>query len=136
MNNLLTAIMTKCSGSALSTAVAGRIFFDGALDEIEYPYVIFSIVSDNQEDTFKDKIEDVTIQFSLYSISKGLTEIAGMYANLKTLFDDAALTITANYHVMIARRYLTTMFDESTTREGTVGFRRWDVDYRIVTEAV
>jgi hypothetical protein len=36
---------------------------------------------------------------------------------------------------MIARRYLTTMFDESTTREGTVGFRRWDVDYRIITEA-
>jgi hypothetical protein len=134
MNNLLTAIMTKCSGSALSTAVSGRIFFDGALDEIEYPYVIFSIVSDTQDDTFKDKLDDIIIMFSLYSISKGLAEITGMYENLKTIFDDAVLTITANYHIMISRQNMTTTFDDSTTPEGTVGLRRWDIDYRIITE--
>ena len=93
MNNLLTAIMTKCAGSALSAAVGGRIFEGEAPEDTLFPYVVFSIVTDSQADTFKSKLEDVTIQFSLYSTSKGLTEITGMFANLKTLFDDAALTI-------------------------------------------
>ena len=135
MNNLLTAIMTKCAGSALSAAVGGRIFEGEAPEDTLFPYVVFSIVTDSQADTFKSKLEDVTIQFSLYSTSKGLTEITGMFANLKTLFDDAALTITANTHVMIARQYLTTMFDDITTTEGTVGLRHWAVDYQIITEA-
>jgi hypothetical protein len=136
VNNLLAAIMTKTAGSALSAAVGGRIYFDEAPEGTAFPYVIFSIVTDSQADTFKSKLEDVTIQFSLYSTSKGLTEITGMFANLKTLFDDAVLTITANTQVMIARQYLTTMFDDITTTEGTVGLRHWAVDYQIITEAV
>ena len=134
MNNLLTAIMTKTSGSALSTAVGGRIFEGEAPEGTEFPYVIVSIVNDTQADTFKDKLEDINIQFSLYSISKGLTEITGMFANLKALFDDAVLTITSNYHILISRQGLTTMFDDITTPLGTVGLRHWAVDYWIITE--
>jgi hypothetical protein len=134
MNNLLSAIMTTCSGSALSAAVGGRIFEGESPEGSEFPYVVISIVTDAQADTFKDKLEDITIQFSLYSISKGLTEITGMFANLKTLFDDAVLTITNNYHILISRQNLTTMFDDITTPEGTVGLRHWAVDYWIITE--
>jgi len=134
MNNLLQAIMTKCSGSALSTAVGGRIFEGEAPEGTEFPYVVISIVTDSQADTFKDKLEDITIQFSLYSSSKGLAEITGMFANLKALFDDAVLTITNNYHILISRQNLTTMFDDITTPEGTVGLRHWAVDYWIITE--
>ena len=136
MNNLLAAIMTKCSGSALSAAVGGRIFEGEAPEGTEYPYVIISIVTDSQADTFKDSLEDINIQFSLYSISKGLTEVTGLFANLKTLFDNAVLTITGNYHILISRQALTTMFDDITTPEGTVGLRHWAVDYWIITEAV
>ena len=134
MNNLLASIMTKCTGSALSTAVGGRIFEGEAPEGTEFPYVVISIVTDSQADTFKDKLEDITIQFSLYSSSKGLAEITGMFANLKTLFDDAVLTITNNYHILISRQNLTTMFDDITTPEGTVGLRHWAVDYWIITE--
>lgn len=134
MNNLLTAIMTKTSGSALSTRVGGRIFEGEAPEGTEFPYVVLSIVTDAQADTFKDKLEDLTIQFSLYSISKGLAEITGMYADLKTLFDDAVLTITGNYHILIARENLTTMQDEFTTPQGTASGRHWAVDYRLITQ--
>jgi hypothetical protein len=136
MNNLLAAIMTKCSGSALSTAVGGRIFEDEAPEGTEFPYVVISIVTDVPADTFKDSLEDITIQFSLYSTSKGLAEITGMFANLKMLFDNAVLTITSSYHILISRQNLTTMFDDITTPEGTVGLRHWAVDYWIITEAV
>ena len=134
MNNLLTSIMAKTSGSALSTAVGGRIFEGVAPEGTEFPYVVITIVTDIQADTFKSKLEDVTIQFSLYSISQGLTEITGIFSNLKTLFDDAVLTITNNYHILISRQNLTTMFDDITTPEGTVGLRHWAVDYWIITE--
>jgi hypothetical protein len=134
VNNLLQSIVSKCSGSELSTDVGGRIFFDEAPEGSEFPYVVFSIVTDAQADTFKSKLEDITIQFSLYSISKGLTEITGMLADLKALFDDAVLTITSNYHILISRQNLTTMFDNITTPDGTVGLRHWAVDYWIITE--
>lgn len=134
MNNLLTAIMSKCSGSALSTRVAGRIFEGEAPEETEFPYVIVSIVTDVQADTFKDKLEDIIIQFSLYSISKSLVEITGMLADLKSLFDDAVLTITSNYHILISRQGLSTMYDDMTTPLGTVGVRHWAVDYWIITQ--
>lgn len=134
MNNLLTAIMAKTSGSALSAAVGGRIFVDVAPEGTEFPYVVASIVTDAQADTFKDSLEDITIQFSLYSISRGLTEITGLYANLKTLFDNAVLTISGNYHILISRVNLTTMVDDISTPEGTVGLRHWAVDYHLITQ--
>ena len=135
MKNLLAAIMTKTAGSALSTDVGGRIFEGLAPDGAEFPYVVIIIVTDYQADTFKDKLEDVIVQFSLYSISQGLTEITTMFADLKTLFDDAVLTITGNYHIMIARENLNTMQDEFTTPQGTAWGRHWAVDYRIITQA-
>jgi len=116
--------------------VGGRIFFDEAPQGSEYPYVVFSIVTDAQADTFKDSLEDVVIQFSLYSISKGLSEITDLYADLKTLFDWCELAITGHYHIVMMRQILTTMFDEITTPAGTVGLRHWAVDYWIVTQKV
>lgn len=134
MNNLLTAIMTMTAGSALSARVGGRIFEGEAPQGTEFPYVVITIVTDVQADTFKDKLEDLTVQFSLYSISQGLAEITGMFADLKALFDDAVLTIAGNYHILIARENLTTMQDEFTTPQGTASGRHWAVDYRLITE--
>lgn len=134
MNNLLAAIFAKTAGSALSTAVAGRIFEGEAPEGSEFPYVVVSIVADSQIDTFKDSLEDVLLQFSLYSISKGLAEITGLFANLKTLFDNATLTITGSSHIIIVRQGFSTMFDDMTTPLGTVGVRHWAVDYWIITQ--
>ena len=134
MKDLLAAIMTKTSGSALSTDVGGRIFEGVAPEESAFPYVVITIVTDYQVDTFKNKLEEVIVQFSLYSISQGLTEITTMFADLKTLFDDAALTITGSSQVIIYRENLTTMQDEFTTTQGTAWGRHWAVDYRIVTQ--
>lgn len=134
MNNLLAAIMTKCAGSALSTAVGGRIFLDEAPEGTAFPYVVFRIVAGSPQDTFKDTIDDTLIQFSLFSISDGATEITTMYANLKTLFDWQALTITGNTCIWTMRQGLSTFFDDLTTTQGTVGVRHWAVDYSIMVQ--
>ena len=134
MNNLLAAIMTKISGSALSTDVGGRIFFDEAPEGTEYPYIVFRIIAGTPQDTFKDAIEETVIQFSLFSISAGASEITTMYADLKTLFDWQALTITSDTCVWVMRLGLVTMFDDVTTPAGTVGLRHWAVDYSILVQ--
>ncbi len=127
--------MTKISGSALSTDVGGRIFLDEAPADCEFPYVVFFIVSDVPDDVFAKKGEDVLIQFSLFSASKGATEITTMYTDLKALFDDAQLTVTSSTMIIMKRENLVTSVDEITTPEGTVGVKTWHVDYSIALQA-
>jgi hypothetical protein len=136
LNNLLAAIMTKCAGSALSSDVGGRIFFDEAPDGSEFPYVVFRITSSSPQDTFSDSIEDTSIEFSLYSISESAAEITAIYADLMALFDWQAITITGGTCIWVVRQGLVTMFDDITTPEGTVGARHWAVDYSIMVQGL
>ena len=132
MNNLLAAIITKCAGSAFSTAVGGRIFLDEAPDGTEFPYVVLRIVAGSPEDTFTESIEDVLIQFSLFSASSGAAEITGIHAALKALFDYCTLTITGSTHITMKRQGLFTMVDDITTPAGTASVKHWSVEYSIM----
>ena len=134
MQNLLAAIMTRCSGSALSTDVGGRIFFDEAPEGSEFPYVVFRIVASAPQDTFKDAIEDTLVQFSLFSISEGAAEITAMYADLMALFDWSAITVTGGTCIWVVRQGLMPMLEDITTPAGTVGVRHWAVEYSIMVQ--
>jgi hypothetical protein len=132
LNNLLTGLFAKITSStALYADVAGRIYLDEAPEGTSFPYIVISIISDVPEDTFTEKLDDVLIQFSLFSISKSVTEIADMYADLKTLFDGAMLTITGDTCLWCERTNLVTMVEEITTKEGTATVKAWHVDYSI-----
>jgi hypothetical protein len=134
MNNLFSAIMDKCADSAFSDDVGGRIFLDIAPEGTEFPYAVFSVISSSPQDTFNDMIEETSIQFSLYSTSKGLAEITQIYADLKTLLDWQLLTVTDRTCIWMTRDNLVTMFEDITTAEGTVGLRHWAVDYSILVQ--
>lgn len=134
MNNLLAAIMTKCAGSALSTDVGGRIFLDEAPEGTDFPYVVFRIIAGAQQDTFKSKIEDTLIEFSLFSISKSAAEITAMYADIMALFDWQTVTVTGGTCIWVVRQGLSTMFDDITTPAGTVGARHWAVGYSVMVQ--
>lgn len=136
MNNLLTAIMNKISGSSLSTDVGGRIFLDKAPEESAFPYIVFSIVSDVPDDTFQELLEDILIQFSLFSTSSGAAEISGIYSDLRSLFDNCLFVITNNFHLWMIRQNLTTMVEDITTPTGTVGVKHWAVDYSIMLQRI
>jgi hypothetical protein len=135
VNNLLDALSDKISSStALYADVAGRIFLDEAPEGSQFPYIVISIISGVPEDTFTEKLDDILIQFSLFSISKSVTEIADMYADLKTLFDGAMLTITGDTCIWCERTNLVTMVEEVTTKEGTATVKHWAVDYAITVQ--
>lgn len=135
MTNLITAIVSKTANSALSTSVGGRIYLDQAQQEAEFPYIVFFVVSDTPNYTFKFDHEEVLIQFSIFSTSQSASEISTIYNNLKSLFDDCALTITGNTLVHFWRENLTTMIDNIDTPAGTVGVKHWAVDYSVRMEA-
>lgn len=134
MNNLLTAIMTKTTGSALSTTVGGRIYLDEARENVVLPYVVFSIVSSDQTKTFTEHYTTIHIEFALFSSDPGATQITTMYNNLQALFDECALTITGSTLVWMKEVNLTTTMDgKATTISGTYGVRRWLVDFEVLT---
>ncbi len=134
MNNLLTAIMTKITGSAFSSDVGGRVFLDQAPPGTEFPYCVFFIVSGVPEDVFAKDGESILIQFSLFSASSGAAEITTMYADLKSLLDDCSFTIASNTLIWFKRVNLTTMVDDITVADATQAVKHWAVDYEITTE--
>jgi len=144
MENLLAALATKISGSALSSDVGGRIYLDQyPPDEMPatYPYVIYFIITDVPEKTFTENFENILIQFSLFSASAGLTEITSMYKDLKALFDECAFTIPptgteTDKLVWMKRENLTTMVDEIIVADATQSVKHWAVDFEVKTEAV
>lgn len=133
MNNILAAIMTKISGSSLSADVGGRIFLDAAPDGTEFPYVVFFIVDSPKDRTFTEEFRNTLIQFSLFSISEGATEITTMYNHLSDLLDECSLSITSNTLLWCREQNLTTSIDEITTPSGTSKVKHWAVDYELRT---
>ncbi|MDD5226811.1 MAG: DUF3168 domain-containing protein [Candidatus Omnitrophica bacterium] len=127
--------MSKTTGSAISSDVGGRIYLDQAPEGVEFPYVVFQVVSDVPNNVFNKTGENVLIQFSLFSSSEGAAEITDMYADLKTLFDDATLTITGSTCINMARVNTVTMVEDITTTEGAQAVKHWAVDYLITTQA-
>jgi hypothetical protein len=131
MNNLLTAIMTKCSGSALSDDVGGRIYLDQAEQGAQLPYIVFFIVSDVPSHTFTEDFEDVLIQFSMFSDSDGAVEITTMYGHLKALFDEAIFAVTSSTLVWFRRQNLVTNVEDFTTATAAETVKHWAVDYEV-----
>lgn len=133
MNYLLTAIMTKCSGSTLATAVGDRIYLDEAPEGTEFPYIVFSIVTGAPDRTFTEYYTDTLLQFSLFSTSASAAEITTIYAALKALFDEHPFSITASTLVWMKEVNLTTMVDDVQVSDATHTVRHWAVDYEIKT---
>ena len=140
MKNLLTAVYSKTSGSALSTDVGGRIFLDEAPSGCEFPYCVFSIISGVPDDVFNKKGRNVLIQFDLFSSSSGATEITTMYNDLHSLFDDQTLTIpptgtVTDTLIWMHETNVVTMVEEITTAAGLQTVKHWAADYELITEA-
>lgn len=135
MRNLTTAIMTKLSGSALDTAIGGRLYDTEAPQGAEYPYVVYLIVSDVADPVFAQGGEDVLLQFSIFSSASSSGEVKDLYANLKTLYDDCALTITGNTLIWFKRESAgPVIVEDHTTPAGTQRVWHLPVEYRIMTQ--
>ena len=132
MLNLSKAIWGKLSGSALSAHIANRMFKGRAPEGAEYPYVVYLIVSNSPEKTFSENFENTIIQFSIFSSASGSTEVEDIYTDLKTLYDECAMTIASSTLVWMKRTNATLMVEDHTTPSGTVQVWHYAVDYEVL----
>jgi len=132
MKNLSTAIFSKITGSAFSTSIGGRLYKSRAPQNATWPYVVYYLISDVPADTFTERLEDVTIQFSIFSNASGTTEIEDIFTNLKALFDYCSLTITGNAHLLMQRQNASLSSGEIDEKEGGGLYFQYDIDYNVM----
>lgn len=139
MKDLTTAIMTQFTDAPggvnndFYDAVGGRLFKNEAPEGAELPYAVYLVVSDVPEYPGGKTIEQVLLQFSLFSGASSSSEIEDMLTALRALYDDCALTITDNTLIYFIRGNLTEGREEITTPQGTVGVWHYAQDYDIQT---
>lgn len=136
LTHLATAIMTKFSGSAFSTAINGRLFQDDAdgTDISEGMYAVFSIVSKVSEKTFSEEYANILLQLDIFSAASSSAEIKDAYTKAKALFDECTLTITGSTLVRMMETNLVCMMEEYTTTTGLQKVRHYAVDYETMTQ--
>ena len=129
MQSLIDAITTKLLDSTVYNDVGGRCWYDTA-DSNDTPYLVYSIVSGVPDRTFSELYHDVLIQFDLFSaLSAGKTEITTMYADLISLLDECALSITGYTLVWMKEQNLVTMVEDlSALQDGSSICLHWAID--------
>lgn len=131
MLELSKSIYGKLSGSTLETDIGGRLYKGQAPDGVQFPYAVYFIVSDYPEYPGGKTIEQVLLQFSLFSSASGSTEIEDMLTHLRTLYDDVVLTITGYTSIYFIRGNMIPTRDEITTASGTMGIWHYIQEYEI-----
>ena len=134
MKALSTALFTKFTGSAFSTSIGGRLYKARAPQNPTWPYAVYYLISDVPRDTFTDRLEEVIVQFSIFSQSSGSTEIEDIVTNLKSLFDNCSLTITGNTHIMMNRQGSSLTSVPADTELGTGEYWQADLDYETIMQ--
>lgn len=135
MKAISTALFGKCAvGTALHTALGGRLYKGMAPDGVAYPYAVYLLVSDVSNPTFTEQLEDMTIQFSLFSSASSSGEVEDLFTALKALYDDCSLTVTGETLLWCQRENATLMVEDHTTPDGTVAVWHYAVDYNIKTQ--
>jgi len=132
MLDLTTGIYNKFIGSTLASYIGNRLYKGQAPAEVTYPYIVYSLISDVPEYTFSEAYERAIIQFSLYSIASGTTEIETMFTYLKTLYDESILTITDAVCVWMRRNNALFQVEEHTTSAGTGMVWVYHVDFEVM----
>ena len=134
MKNLSAAIYSKVTGSAFSTSIGGRFYKGRAPQGATWPYAVYYIISDVPDNTFTDSIEDVIVQFTIFSKASGTTEILDIAANMESLFDDSTFSVTGNTLVMMLRTGGNgdprSVFDDTEGGEGL--YWQLDTDYNVI----
>ena len=134
MKNLTTAIYSHAAGTAFSTSIGGRFYKARIPQGTAFPYALFFVVTDMPIDTFTDSIEEVTVQFSVFSKASSSSEIEDIFTNLKAAYDGAVLTITGNKMIVMERQVASLANVADDTPDGTGEYWQYDVDYSIIMQ--
>lgn len=132
MKALTTAIYGLLAGTTLNTAIGGRLYKIRAPQGVTAPYIVFFVINDVYNPTFTEDIEEVLIQFSIFSEASGTTEIEDIYDKLKLVYDNQTFAPTGNTVWIMQRQNATLTSGEADVEAGTGEYFQYDVDYEVV----
>lgn len=133
MLNLTKAIYSQFSGSALSTAIGGRLFKGQAPEGADYPYIVYQVVTNTPDHDFSNDYENTIVQFSIFSITSSTVEIENCYTDLKALYDEQDFSITGSDLVWMRRSNANFVVEDHVTPTGTQRVWVYHVDFSILT---
>ena len=107
MNVLFTGIYTLFNaGNTFKTAVGGRLYLTVAPQGATYPYAVYQMLGRNYDPDFAEEIEDIDIQFSVFSQNRSATEAGTVLGTLLSLYDYCDLTVTGYRHLSMERGFV------------------------------
>lgn len=106
MKVLLQAIITEIVGTDLSTNIGGRLYLSEAPQNVSFPYCVYDLISEIPDEYFSSPdLEEVVLSFGLFSENESSIEVQDLFENLKTVYDNCALTVTGYTHVSMYRTF-------------------------------
>lgn len=109
MNELFKAIYThftaliEASHNDFYVGLGGRLYYGQAPQECAKPYAIFFGVTSVPDDTFSETIDDISIQFNIYSDLRSYTEAGSLQKKCRALYDGATLEVVENRDITLMR---------------------------------
>ncbi len=83
--------------------MGGRLYYGYATQECAKPYAVFFGVSSVPDDTFSETIDDISIQFNIYSGLYSYTEAGSLQKKCRALYDGVTLEVVGNRDITLTR---------------------------------
>ena len=116
MKELFTGIMTYFNADkshAFYTGIGGRLYLSEAPQNTVYPYCVYFMMNDMPEHWFGGEvIEDVSIQFNIYSSDHSAIQITNLYNYLKSRFDECVLAVSGYSQLTFMRQMANLLREE------------------------
>lgn len=113
-------------------AIGGRLYDTEAPQGAEFPYAVYSIVSDTDIDTFTENMNQVYIQFSLFSGLSSSGEVKDIDSYLTAVLKDKVFAVDEATVVSCHRvQGNGPMRVQADVEAGAGAYWRMDADYEI-----
>lgn len=83
--------------------IGGRLYYGQAPQECAKPYAVFFGVSSVPDDTFSEMIDDISIQFNIYSNLFSYTEAGSIQKKCRALYDGVTLEVVGSRDIILRR---------------------------------
>lgn len=101
---LLEGLYALYTGSAaLQAKLPGGLHLNAAPAQTSFEYATYMLIGDVPERTFNTLMEDVRVQFNIFSEEEDVTKVTEAYQQLDTVYDDAALVVVGYDTIKIER---------------------------------
>lgn len=118
------------ANTAIYTDLNGQLFNTYAPRGTQYPYAVFSLVSDVPDWTFTDDEERIVVQFSIFDNSESALNVCQYFSDLDAIYHEAILTL-ADYECIYCFREMSHLLREEEV-EG--GIWHYVIQYRILLQ--